>query len=416
MISKLKKLLSSCTPSGLLAVGFCIYILLTGSAALPGFLSNIRTFTQEKPSLRSCIRQINDQYEDMLSMEQDTPEFLSKRSYINVNGLFARILQQPQMNQRVLLDNGLLVSLSPDGPKEADVRSAAENLIRFCDTHRENGGQFLFIMAPSKISKYEEVLPAGYTDSDNQTADLLLSLLKDGNVPLLDLRQTIRDTGAPWEDAFYITDHHWTVQTGFLAFRTITERLAEIGAAAPVDPYFTDVSNYRFQTFENVFLGSDGKRTGLYFADTDDFTFISPDFPTDIALTIPSREVQIQGSYQEVSYYQDSDLDLSNPDYFNENLYGLYGHGDTPLTQWRNDSAFSVHRLLLIGDSFGNIPFSLLPLCYSSCDEMDMRYYPEDFPQYYRNYQPQTVVLLISPDHCVSDFTCHPYLAEANET
>ena len=245
----------------------------------------------------------------------------------------------------------------------------------------------------------------GFTDTDNETADRLIALLEGETVPVLDLRESLKEEGILWEEAFFTTDHHWTPQTGFLAFREITEALAEMGAAEAVDPFYTDEESYLFHTYEDAFLGSAGKRTGKYYAGLDDFTLIEPNFPTDIQVSIPSLEVELRGSYRQVSYDTNSTVNPEAPDYFNDNMYGLYGWGDTALTRWRSESAQVQERILLIGDSFSNVPFSFLPICYSSCDEMDMRYFQEDFEDYYQEYDPQTVVILINPNNCVSEFT-----------
>jgi len=407
LLKKLHKLSSGTV----LALLFLLYLAFVGSSSLPEVIYEAGRCLHWKTGSQEFINTINSYCEDFLPFDQEKSPLLDKGTYININGLMAKTLDQPLLNERAMLKNGLLASISETGPAEEDIRYAAENLIRFCRTHQENGGHFLFVMAPSKISKYEDVLPVGYTDTDNDTADRLVTLLEEGNVPLLDLRETLHDAGILWEEAFFTTDHHWRPQTGFLAFREITRVLTKIGAADAVDPFYTDESNYTFHTFEDTFLGSAGKRTGIYYAGFDDSIFIAPDFPTDIRISVPEMELELQGPYQEVSYHQYSEMDLQHPDPFNDNMYGLYGWGDTALTHWRNDSADVTERILLIGDSFANVPFSLMSLCYSSCDEMDMRYFEEDFTEFYQDYQAETVVFLINPNNCVSEFTCHSFLS-----
>lgn len=365
-----------------------------------------------KTGVQEYIKTVNTCYDDFLEFDQKKMPFLDKGTYINLNGLMAKILHQPELNERVLLNNGLLASISEEGPALSKIRKAADNVIRFCQIHQDNGGDFLFVMAPSKISKYEDVLPVGYTDTDNEVADHLITLLLDGNVPVLDLRETLLEEGILWSEAFFTTDHHWTPQTGFLAFQEITRKLSDIGAADPVNPMFTDKDNYRFHTFADTFLGSAGKRTGIYFAGMDDSVFIAPSFSTDIHLTIPELELDLQGPFQEISYHQNSNMDLEHPNPFHDNMYGLYGWGDTAISHWRNETADVAERMLLIGDSFANVPFGLMSICYSSCDEMDMRYFQENFSDYYQDYQPQTIVILINPNNCVSDFTCSTFLGD----
>lgn len=401
----MKILLNKLRPGTLLTALFLGYLAFVACSCLPGVIYETGKSLYWQTGPQELIKSIDEYCEEMIPFDQEANVLLDKGTYINFNGLMAKTLAQPSLNQRTILSNGLLASISETGPEEADLREAADNLIRFYRKQQEKGGDFLFVMAPSKISKYEDVLPVGFTDTDNETADRLIALLEAETVPVLDLRESLKEEGILWEEAFFTTDHHWTPQTGFLAFREITEALAEMGAAEAVDPFYTDEESYLFHTYEDAFLGSAGKRTGKYYAGLDDFTLIEPNFPTDIQVSIPSLEVELRGSYRQVSYDTNSTVNPEAPDYFNDNMYGLYGWGDTALTRWRSESAQVQERILLIGDSFSNVPFSFLPICYSSCDEMDMRYFQEDFEDYYQEYDPQTVVILINPNNCVSEFT-----------
>lgn len=396
-----------------LSLSFLLYIAIVACSSFPQLLYETGRCLYWKTGIQELVRTINANCDELLSFDQEKMPLLDKASYINLNGLMAKTLRQTEINQRVLLKNGQLASISAESTDTDELRRAAENMARFCRMQQENGGHFLFVMAPSKISKYEDVLPAGYTDTDNDNADQLIAQLKEKDVPVLDLRESLLEEGILWEEAFFTTDHHWTPQTGFLAFREITEALSNIGATAPVNPMYTNPDNYRFHTFADTFLGSAGKRTGIYFAGMDDSIFIEPDFSTDIRLTIPELELDIRGAYQDISYHQNSGMDLEHPDPFHDNMYGLYGWGDTAISHWRNDTAGVTERILLIGDSFANIPFSLMSICYSSCDEMDMRHFHEDFSGYYQNYQPETVVILVNPNNCVSEFTCSSFLTAA---
>ena len=119
----------------------------------------------------------------------------------------------------------------------------------------------------------------------------------------------------------------------------------------------------------------------------------------------------LRGRFEEVCYNTDVDPDYSDPDFFQDNMYGLYGWGDTQVTQWRNELAPESGRFLLIGESFGNIPFSLMSLYLSSCDEMDMRHFSGDFAEYYENYAPDTVVMEVNVDQAIAEITTYPYFA-----
>ena len=244
-----------------------------------------------------------------------------------------------------------------------------------------------------------------YTDNTNATADAFLYLLEQSGVPYLDLREEMQKEGMSVTQAYYTTDHHWKPETGFWAYGKILDKLARMGAIDAIDPFYADSENYTFDTYENTFLGSSGKRTGIYYAGLDDSTFIRPNFDTDISIRIPTRNLECRGPYEDVGYKTNVVPNYQDPDFFQENHYGLYGWSDNAITHWRNEQAPQQGKFLLIGDSFGNIPFSLLSIYCSSCDEIDMRHYDDDFAAHYEAYAPDTVIVEIYIRNTISVFT-----------
>lgn len=393
-----------------LTVLFLAYLGFVAFSCLPKVFYDFGRCLYWQTGSQEFIDTIDSYSEDMLSLEQEQGLLLNKGSYINLNGAMARLLRQPEMNNRLTMTNGHLTTIPEESPDPDAIRQAAERIIRFHDTHTANGGNFLFVMVPNQTSKYENHLPAGYQDKVNGPADTFLSHLQEAGVPYLDLREELQKDGISITDAYYNTDHHWTPQTGFWAYGKIVDKLAQMDAIAPVDPFYTDLANYRLETYENTFLGSSGKRTGKYYAGLDDSIFIYPNFETDISVTIPSREIAIQGPFEEVAYHQQLEYNFENPDFFNVGSYSFYGWNDNPITHWRNEQAPDQSKFLLIGESFGNVPFSFMSLCLGISDELDVRYFEEDFSEYYYDYMPDTVVLEFNSGAIISEFTEYSYL------
>ena len=233
------KLRRKLTAAHLLAVSFLVYILFVSLAALPEFLYHLGGAFYWETGYTHFIETVDQQYSGMLSTDTDAPLLQNKGSYINFNGAMARLLGQPMMNDRVLLKNGHLSHVVSKAPEPEEIQAAAENIIRFSRRQTGTGGSFLFVMAPSQISKYEDLLPAGYTDTTNDTADTFLALLEEAGVDCLDLREEMHAEGISSADAYYTTDHHWTPQTGFWAFGKILQKLEAMGAISPVDPLYT---------------------------------------------------------------------------------------------------------------------------------------------------------------------------------
>ena len=393
----------------MLAVFFLCFIFYVGLAAMPQFLVNTGRTIQWQDDVFTYIGRIDDQYSGMLENGNQYPCLQSKDTYIDLNGFLAKVLRQPMMNDRVTLKNGHLSHVVSQRPEPEEIRAAADNIIRFHDVHTASGGSFLFVMAPGQISKYEDLLPTGYTDTTNDTADAFLALLDQAGVPYLDLREEMHRDGISAAEAYYTTDHHWLPQTGLWAYGKILEKLHHMGAIDPVDSLYTDPDNFTFKTYENTFLGSSGKRTGIYYAGLDDSIYIRPNFETDISVRIPERQLELRGTYEEVCYNTEAVHNYQNPDFYLENSYGLYGWGDNPITHWRNNQAPQQEKFLLVGESFGNIPFSLMSLTFGSCDEVDRRYFTEDFIAYYEEYAPDTVIIEVNVDMTISENTTFAY-------
>jgi hypothetical protein len=390
-----------------------MYLGYVAANCVPQTLYEFSRCLYWKTGIQEFIATVDAQSADLLSIEQDQALLLNKGSYINLNGLMAKILKQPEINNRILLKNGHLSTIpgdNSDSQNPQKVRQAADNVIRLHDRHSANGGNFLFVMVPTQVSKYEDLLPTGYRDTVNGPADVFLSYLEEAGVPYLDLREALQEDGISITNAYYTTDHHWTPETGFWAYGRILEKLEQMGAIAPVDPFYTDAGNYTFETYEDSFLGSSGKRVGIYYAGLDDSTFIYPNFETDISVSIPNRQVELQGAFQDVAYHQQLDYKFEGTDFFNTNFHSFFGWSDNPITHWRNPHAPEQSKFLLIGESFGNIPFSLMSIALGVNDEMDMRHFEGNFSDYYQEYQPDTVILEVNAGAIISEFTFSDYL------
>ena len=399
------------TSAKVLAAIFLLFSVYTGIAALPLFLTNTGTALEEDCSLSEYIKRIDEQYHGMLSTVMDQNTLHNKSTYINFNGLMANALGQIEMNERIKLKNGHLAQFGHVLPEDR-LDEVFQNLKALSDKHTGNGRQFLFVLAPSQTYQQEELFPAGYEDQANIGADYLVRLLEENGIPHLDLRKSMAEAGMTNADAFFVTDHHWTPQTGFWAYGKIIEELYRNGAIGQISQYHIDPQNYNFQIYENVFLGSSGKRTGQYFAGLDDFCVISPKYDTSISVKIENTNFDSTGNFLEVAYNQGALARMENQNFFNENPYGIYGWGDRSLVWWRNESAPEDQKIMLIGDSYGNVPFSLMSMYFSSCDELDMRHFKGDFQSYYEENTPDTIVLLVNLNSLFTANTTYEFFPE----
>ncbi len=391
---------------------FLLFVFYVGLNPLPQTIVSTLSLVGDSRSLQQYIRETDDQYKTMLSFEKDAPILQNKGTYINLNGFMAKILGQPMLNDCLKLTNGHLARIHPTQTSNSEIEAVSQNISTLCSYQLNQGKHFLFVLTPSQISKYENYLPTGYVDSTNDTADRLLSYLDQFGVPYLDLRESLYADGLSHADAFYITDHHWTSETGFWAYGKILEKLAFLSAVDSVDAFYVDPENYNFTTYHNVFLGSSGKRTGIYFAGVDDFSLITPKFYTDIHVDIPSTGESFQGPYEYSTNMFYPENAFSNINYFSFNPYDLYGRSDTPPAFRTNKGAPHEESFLLIGDSFGNVPFSLLSIYAQKTCELDMRIFDEDFSSLISGFNPDIVVLMVNTSICLDDNSKYPFFTD----
>lgn len=403
MKEKLKKLVKNINAAKITAIIFLIFIIYVGCAVFPSFVTNTGESMENEETLAEYIEKIDSRYADMLSTSLDYKFLQNKGPYINLNGMMANSMRQKKVNDVVKLDNGHLTSY---GTEKQEIDSAYNAMKKIYDRQLDHDGMLLVVLTPSQISKYEDFSPAGYNkDFSNENLDSFSEKLVKNGIPVLDLREKMNEQQISYDEAFYKTDHHWTAEMGFWAYAEILKKLSEMGEIRDVDSFYIDADNYEFKLYEDSFLGSSGKRTGKYFAGTDDFRVIVPKFDHNISVSIPTQDFEQTGRYENVSYRYDMeamDKMLKKNDYYNINPYGLYGHGDTDLTHWRNPQAPEEASFMLIGDSFGNVPFSLMSLYAQKCDELDMRHFQGAFADVYAEAHPDIVIVTVTPTGILS--------------
>jgi len=389
MREKVKKIAKRANSATVLACLFVAFICVVGAARLPhvaselGALGRWREYTFEY-----FVETVDDIYAEMLTTSSDVPLLHNRGTYIELNGLIARTLGQRTMNDVTKLKNGLLFSFSGT----MDVSVPIERMTQLFAAQEERGAQFLFVMAPLKVSKYDPQVPTGSVSVDNDSADELVNALRDNGVAVLDLRERMYEQGIDHGEAFYVTDHHWRTETALWAFAELMHEMTATGVIPHVDTPVTDVASYELRPSGVEFLGSRGRRTGRFFAGTDEMNLIIPRFDTQLTMEIPSRGIYNSGSFYDVAYDQEL---LTDADLYNNYAYSSIGYADNGLTLWRNDDALFDRRVMLIGDSFGNLPFALLSLVFSDCDEVDVRHLDEDFWSLYDATEPQLVIVFI---------------------
>lgn len=301
-------------------------------------------------------------------------------------------------NTVVRLDNGSLTFAAEGAPSAAAQAASLKRLQHALD---DRGISLLYLQSPSKIED-SAALPCGVTDTANENADALLAVLEKVGVDYLDFRQTLRDAGGPWQDWFYVTDHHWNQEGAFVAFQALCAKLEDYDQQVNVsrgvkrrpisiDGRWTDRDSYDISSLPSSFLGSQGKRVGSLYAGMDDFALWTPKFPT--LLRYDATNPVSYGDASETVLFPKR---LEEPDPFDANPYTYYAGGDYGAARITNYYNPQGPRVLLIRDSFACAVTPYLAYATSQLTTIDPRYFTGDLLSYIDWVQPDVVLVMYS--------------------
>ena len=283
-----------------------------------------------------------------------------------------------------------------------DISGIANSAISFSKYCRNNDIDFIYAQAPYKISKTQDINVSGVVDFSNQNADDLIERLRQANIDVYDFRSQIDAEGLKHHDLFYRTDNHWRGETGLWAAQHILEYLNE-NYSYDVDPSVLDKELFTSVMYPSWFLGSRGKKATLAVTTPDDFQLIYPTYETNMHLSIPDINVDLDGDFS-IMYNM---AQVEEIDYYNKSPYGAYMYGTRPLAQFENHLASNDVRLLFIHDSFGNCVLPFVSLGVKYIDSLDIRFFTGSVQKFIEDSKPDAVIVLYNPSSITSNWPLH---------
>ena len=295
----------------------------------------------------------------------------------------------------IRMDNGAL-TFGSVGQEYVDVSHNAAATVDFAAALGERGIPFTAVITPYKTPRDREVVPAALRNYHNEQADQFLAFLAQEGVHTVDLRDGMGDDLTNY---FYHTDHHWNADGAFLGNRLMTAALAEKYGFLPFEQGLQE-GQFARQTYEALFLGSQGKRVGTKFAGVDDFVVYSPEFPTELTYQVSDAAVPRTGTLNTALYFQE----YLAPDYYNGNPYVTFAGGDLAKATAINHLNPDGPTVVMIRDSFG---CAITPFFALQCGKLvtiDLRAFGErDLMEEIAGIDPDFVVLLYNPGTVSSD-------------
>ena len=181
----------------------------------------------------------------------------------------------------------------------------------------------------------------------------------------------MENDGISEAEAFFITDHHWKPKSAIWATAKICNELNN-RYGFEYDKSMFDLSNYNIKTYEDWFLGSQGKKVGRFFTDlyVDDIDIITPKFDTSLTVSQPLKKESKTGTFEETLI---SKVRYEEKGYYDYNPYVAYTGGDYHIQTIENLNNTEGKDILVIRDSYAAALTPFLSLTAHNTHMLDLR-------------------------------------------
>ena len=235
---------------------------------------------------------------------------------------------------------------------ETPIRSSADQLqkrlSRIASLGEKSGLPVYVLAVPSTGYVRRGTLPRALADLYYPEELFLREIASASGVIPVPLAETFLREGRDW---YYRTDHHWTGEGAYAAYRLFMETAGR------------DVLSYDGFYHHTVdgYVGSTRSRSALWLAQGDTLTI---DEPMDVQVRVTFSDDD--KAYGSLFFYDH----LTEYDW-----YPLFLDGNHPLTVIENLTAPDGPTLVMVKDSFGNTLAPLLVPTYGRIVMVDPRYY-----------------------------------------
>ena len=327
-------------------------------------LQSLPRFTFEKLLNGTYTRQLHDYFSDHINL----------RSWMIKSKANTELLMGKNENNGVLLgkDGYLIETHQYTDDNFAFLRKNLYKIEKMSQSLETDGIKINSVIIPRKVDVLQDKFPPYYSDERNQTAwDTVGEMHKD-------LRHSFAQRHKDGIQIFYKTDHHWTAEGAYYAYREVAEILGFI-------PYSMD--KFNLETLSNDFFGTTYSKSGFFFADSEEIK--APRIENGrYKVTIMDTNTEFYTLYD--TFY------LAKKDKYSTFLSGNNAHVKIYDTQNQEKET-----LLIIKDSFSH---SLAPyLCeHYNIELIDPRYYNGSIEDYIRENNIKNVLFLFGLDTLAS--------------
>ena len=353
--------------NGMLFTFAVIFIMLGfGRSYYNSVSTEFASFFRSEQPLTDAFSDFTTNLDNILEKKVRYHDYLMNLDSVRENLIGTRVVTKPDTTV-VKADSGSLIAPAQKIDEE-EINKVAKLIYELQEAVEKSGAKFLYCAAPTK-AMYESA-PPNVNNYATDNMDVFLSELAHLGVRFLDLREALSEGGLEKKDIFYFTDHHWTSRSGFTATGGICKELNRL-YNFEYNQQYLDIENYNCEIYHDRFLGSYGKKVGLWFTwkGADDFELIIPNFNTNLIEEHSASYGIRAGLFEDTVFFKDK----FGKDYYNSNAYAAYSGGDYHMQVIKNNMNPDGKRILLVRDSFACVVAPFLALQAAELDVCDMR-------------------------------------------
>lgn len=286
-----------------------------------------------------------------------TESMYERMKFIEIYSFLQVLLDKREINNFDIIrdEDGYLHYASFFREEPTKLKEYARRVKRMQDFVEERGTKVLFCVAPSKYMYGENNLRKGLQASnpDDIVNELLFHLNRYG-VETLDYRKYIPNETMSLQEAFFRTDHHWTIPAAFEATKILVETMEEkFGVRLDPKGYYLDDAQYERVVYPSCMLGSMGRRSGANFSKIEDYEALWPRF--DISYKREYENVggirgHKKGTAQEA--LMDAEILTKGSNIYRDSVYSMYLNGVRPYEKIINMDNPDGCSLFAIRDSY----------------------------------------------------------------
>lgn len=336
-------------------MGVCFMTILVGMFLFNALIPDSETSETENRSLQQFPQfTINEYLEGRFESKLESyasDQFLARKAFIRLKTALDVTSGQIYSNGVWKSADGYLIE-DTTVPTDERIKNDAEALKDFRTKYPNM--KMYFMLAPNAVSVMSDKLPySAQPEDQNKYMDEMFEATAAAGITNIDVREVLSKAAADGEQVYYRTDHHWTTDGAYEAFKYASGILG-----------LGQIEEFETLPVTNHFVGSLASKSGFVGGKAD---MIKLAAPKDQSKYLNSVIYYEDTKEKTTSFYQLDNLNVKD-------AYTVFGGNNHPMYTIKTPVK-SNRRLLLVKDSYANSMIPFLAQYYREIVVVDPRYY-----------------------------------------